>query len=91
MKERRIWKYPLVIASSQEITVPSGARLLSVINQGNHPTLYYLVNPHTQTKTRRQILILGTGHSLSQETAASFNFIGTITADEFVWHIFEQK
>ena len=84
---KTIWKYPLKIMDQQLIGMPKGAEVLSVIAQGDTPTLYALVDP-SESIIPRQVRIYGTGNPF-RETDGS-GFVGTVTTNggSLVWHVF---
>jgi hypothetical protein len=86
--DNRIWKYTLAITDTQDIEMPSGARILSVANQNGELCLWALVPTANATKTRC-IEIIGTGNPISPNHEASRRFIGTAVINPFVWHVFE--
>lgn len=81
-----IWKYRLKVESLQRVEVPQGAQFLSLIEQGDQPTLYFLVNPE-QEKSQITFAILGTGQGVDVEFFDRYQYLGTM-AGRFVWHIF---
>ena len=91
---KTIWKYPLEIEDQQEITVPYGAKILSVIEQNNQPVLYALVNSESaRLMDMISILIRGTGHPIEERDLLGHDFVGTISTYDgrLIWHIFVEK
>ncbi len=84
----RIWKYTIPCADSAIVTMPSGARLLSVHTQHGAPQLWALCDPAAPI-TRRHLIIHGTGHPA--EDCKHLPFIGTFMLDggSLVFHLFD--
>lgn len=59
---RAIWKFPLEFVDDQKISMPSGARLLTVQLQGQVPCLWAEVDTLAD-KVTRTIQVAGTGHN----------------------------
>lgn len=85
-----IWKFKLHITDIQHVQMPMGAKILSVANLHGNVVLYALVDPHEQGRENRLIEIIGTGNPIQSNSPVSRNFIGTVVADPFVWHVFER-
>jgi hypothetical protein len=89
-----IWKFPLPSHGGASVKMPKGARILSVQNQGEHPTLWAMVNPSEQVeKEHRHFFVAMTGHPLGRHVDAHDTFLGTVQLAEgaFVAHVFEVK
>ena len=84
---KTIWKYPLEITDKQMIELPIGAEILSVIAQGDVPTLYAVVDPGQQAKVEIKVRVVGTGHPLG---SPELPFVGTVSTHggSLVWHVF---
>lgn len=82
-----IWKFPLDLIHYQQVSMPEGARILSVQTQSERITLWALVDDTTPNTDWRTIEIVGTGHQLSE---APRSYIGTVQTHDgaFVWHLF---
>lgn len=79
-----IYKYPLQLKSgAQEVSMPDGAEILHVADQGGHPTIWALVDTEAK-EVVRAFGVFGTGHPCPDH-----DYIGTAHANGFVWHIFE--
>lgn len=85
---RTIYKYP-IYPGCQNIALPMGAGLLSVIEQAGQIILYCLVNPNEIRKETRKIYIMGTGWNFKYEDSDRFTFIGSVIVASYVWHVFE--
>ena len=81
-----IWKFELEI-TVQNITIPTGAEILSVANQHGTICLWAFVEPNNP-KIERVIEVVGTGWML--EPMKKRKFIGTVLDGSFVWHVFER-
>lgn len=64
MKEERIYKYELKITDGQNISLPIGAKILTVQTQGEKVCLWALVDPKASTEFRF-FEIFGTGHAVA--------------------------
>lgn len=86
-----IWKYPLAVTDTQSVSMPKGAKILTVQIQRGEACLWALVEPDNPTETRI-IEIFGTGHPIP-DGAAKREHIGTFQLPELglVFHVFERK
>lgn len=80
-----IWKFPLAVAVENAITMPAGARVLSVQMQNGQPTLWAMVDP-SAPPTRRRFRLAGTGLECSD--CAGLDFLATLQDGPYVWHVF---
>ena len=87
---KTIWKFPLAVVSPYQITMPKGAKILTVQRQGAHACLWAIVDPDAE-KERRVFEIFGTGQSMHEGMGIDRKYIGTFQASEFVWHVFERE
>lgn len=85
MSHRRIWKYTL--SSESEISMPKGAEVLCVHEQGEDICLWALIKPDVEMETRT-FFSFGTGHKVSD---LSLKYIGTsfLRGGLLVFHTFE--
>ena len=81
----RIWKWPLNMATEQDLQLPSGARLLTLQLQGDNPQLWFLCDAHAPLEPRR-FAIHGTGHPLPDKPG---EYVATFQTGALVWHVFE--
>lgn len=88
-KHVKIWKYTLQTTDRQTVSMPAGARMLSVQVQHDRMCLWALVNDMTQKRVTRYIAIVETGEPFPE--GVFLNFIGTCQFDggELVYHVFE--
>ncbi len=82
-----IYKYPLKLTDVQHVTMPKGARILSVHDQRGTICLWALVDASEVSTEARLIEIIGTGNPMP---VAKRQFIGTVVQEPFVWHVFER-
>lgn len=82
---KAIWKY--AINPLTTISIPEGARLLSVETQDNQPQLWALVDP-TKAKEQRTFRAVATGQDFEEEGHV---YVGTVHINHgsLVFHIFE--
>lgn len=83
----KIHKYPLDFESGLILTMPAGAKILSVQLQRETMCVWALVDIN-QKDVERQFIICGTGHSLGDNPPGEF--IGTVQTmnGALVWHVF---
>lgn len=94
MNTNTIWKYPLDYANaSQVLSVPGNAKFLSVIEQHSKPILYALVDPEEIMKVETEVLVRGTGDSISGEQLRTHVFLGTVKLQDgaLILHIFVER
>lgn len=88
---KTIYKFPLNPSREcQNIVLPLGAEMLSVIEQRGQVILYCLVDPDAEGIEVREYLITGTGWAINEEDSMRLIFIGTVKVGTFVWHFFER-
>lgn len=83
-----IFKFCLEVTDEQTISMPKGARILSVAEQRDELCLWSLVD-ETRPTEERTIYVVGTGNPAKHVDTAIF--IGTVQISSFVWHIFERR
>lgn len=85
-----ILKYPLEgERQTQVIAVPRRARFLSVIEQHEHPTLYFAADIDDEALVSKTVYIIGTGRPLPPGLSLS-SFVGTVSVSggSLIWHVF---
>jgi hypothetical protein len=84
-----IWKYQLELKDSQEISMPRGAKILTVQTQSGIPCLWVLVDPERMFETKL-IRIFGTGNDFE---LVDYKYIGTfqINKGDLIFHVFESN
>jgi len=85
---KTIYKYPLQVTDDQDLFLPKGAVILSVIVQQNVLVLYAGVDNSEKIEERRKIKIFGTGNPVYYEQG-KLRFIASVQQGVFVWHVFE--
>jgi len=85
-----VWKYPVRNLSQFTLSVPIGARILTVQKQRSQPQMWMLVDPEASCE-ERIFRIIGTGHKYPASEMESWTYHGTFQTREgdFVWHLFE--
>lgn len=84
-----VYKYSL--SHGRSITLPVGAKPLSVIVQGNEIMMYALVDTSEQKKEEKDCLVLGTGWEIYGDPMEKYNFLGTVVNEPYVWHVWIEK
>ena len=86
---KAVYKYPLTMVDKQEVSIPTGAKILSIQVQHNQICIWALVNTDNEFE-KRTFILCGTGYSISTEL--QLNFIGTVLLyeGELVIHCFEE-
>lgn len=87
---KTIWKFPIVVADSVQISMPQGARVLSVQEQNRTPCIWALVDPEAPKQTRR-FRILGTGHDFPEADAYEYHDTFQMHGGALVFHLFERR
>lgn len=88
---KTIWKFPLVLSNTQEIPMPSEARILTVQEQDGIPCIWAMVNP-SNTLEIRIIEMFATGQSIREDMGVDRQYIGTVQLynGQLVFHLFER-
>lgn len=89
MKE--IWKYELILEDYNIVSLPKGAKPLSVQVQDEHTDhvrMWCLIDPNEEEHEERLFRIAGTGHPIKDE---NLDYISTFQLYDggFVGHVFE--
>jgi hypothetical protein len=91
----RVYKYPLEIGR-QKISLPIGARILSVHDQEGVVTMWAFVDPQETGVQNRVFMVVGTGWDLASPFSltylgTSLTYLGTShSPDGMVLHVFEE-
>lgn len=88
---KRIYKYPVDITDRQVISLPKGAKILSVQDQFGKPQLWALVDPEAELE-ERIFEVFGTGNPVKDlRTIHERIHITTFltSGGSLVWHMFE--
>ena len=88
---KTIYKYPLELKDEQVILLPTGADILTVQAQMDHPCIWAMVNPTAPNDMALTIRIFGTGHPI--QDSDRLEYIGTfqIYDGRLVFHAFVQR
>lgn len=83
-----VWKFIIPTEDVFTISVPQGARILSVAAQGDCPFIWAEVDPR-KPKEDRRFRMCGTGHPIPEHE--SRKFVGTffLRGESLVFHVFE--
>ncbi len=83
-----VWKYPISIRDTFDLSIPENAIIMSVHTQGNQPCLWAYVSPDAPKKLRH-FRTCGTGHDMPDDE--NREFIGTFLTygGSLVFHLFE--
>ena len=89
-----IYKYPLQVRDEQSITVRKGSELLDIqyqINSGYGSSImaWFLEDANEKEYEDRVFQIFGTG--VFGITDNDLQYLRTVQAETYVWHIFERK
>lgn len=84
----QIWKFPIRCEDLNEVSMPVGARLLTVQVQGSAPCLWAEVET-CLPKRLRLIHVRGTGHDM--DYAAGCPYVGSfqLLAGQLVFHVLD--
>lgn len=85
----KIYKYTLSVTDLQVLSLPEGARLLTVQTQHGRPQLWALVNEKASMTKHRKFATYGTGNPMPDGDPG--NYIGTYQLNDatLVFHVFE--
>lgn len=88
---KRIYKYPFEILGKTTVSLPVGAKILTIQidEKDNTPCIWALVDPTIEMKKKKTLYIYGTGHDI--HLIEGLNYLSTIQKNGFVWHIFDEK
>lgn len=83
---RKIFKYDLKVADTQEVLLPAGAQVLTVQVQSSKHRLWAWVDPDAEPEPF-PIHCFGTGNDLPTGNQ-TYNYISTTQEGSLVWHWF---
>lgn len=87
---KQVWKYLVTISdNNQQLTIPSGAKLVYVGPQGKRIGLWFEVNTNETRREPRIFRVFGTGHPINGGDHTVSSHIGTVIMVPFVWHVYE--
>lgn len=81
-----IVSFTLVQLHVQFVSIPFGAKFLSVSVKNGQLTAYALVDPQLP-KVQRKVLVVSTGNQIPSE---KWEFVGTALEKGNVWHVFAE-
>lgn len=86
----RVHKYILPMRDLTSITMPKGAKILSVKDQGGIPMVWALIDPAEDVCVQHEFRVAGTGHDIDP-LHATCPFVGTLHlhGGALVFHIFD--
>lgn len=86
MKHDTIWKFPLKVLGEQTISMPAGAKILSVDCQHDVVAIWAKVNSEA-ILAYRKVWVIGTGHKIPDGLG---RFVGTcqMMSGALIWHVF---
>lgn len=98
---KTIWKKQLQAVTVQQIEVPVGAKMLTVDEQYNEITVWFLCDDDVELETR-YIIVVGTGINAPFDITENYTYIGSAillgpplhdqnTPGQYVFHVFEKK
>lgn len=86
---KTIWKFPLDIQDNQQLWMPQGATILSVMVQGEQLCLWAEVETTAACETRH-FVVRGTGNPISESVGAwRPRHLASVIMGQFVWHVYE--
>lgn len=88
---RKIFKYEIEQTDEQVLSLPKGAKILSIIEQYNKPVIYAIVDPNEKEIDNYNVVTLGTGFDVYFELPRpSYKFLGTLSfmGGNLIFHYF---
>lgn len=83
---KTVYKYPLLLEDRQLLSLPFGAKPLTVQLQNDALCLWALVDTDTDAESvPYYFAVCGTGHPVP---AGDWDYLTTVQQGPFVWHIF---
>ena len=84
---RTVYKYPVILEDNWEMSMPRGAKILSVGVQNGEPFMWAAVETDNMSQ-RKYFRTAGTGH----EIKGILKFVGTFHLEDLglVFHVFEK-
>lgn len=86
-----IYKYSLLVKDTQELSLPIGAKILTVQLQFGTPFLWAIVDPDETLMEKRTIQIIGTGHFKQDNEIGKYISTFQLYDGEMIFHVFEKK
>ena len=87
-----IFKYALPVREEFTLSLPMGARILTVQVQHGIPVLWAIVRDPSEAERERRFAMRGTGHRLDEELTVHDTYIATshLHDGDLVFHLFER-
>jgi hypothetical protein len=85
---KSIYKFTLLIADQQTLTLPKGSRILSVTEQRGNIVLYSLVDTNAESTEDVLIIIHGTGHPANDIDDCTFLGTVKLRGGGLMFHVF---
>ena len=84
---RTVYKYPVMLEDEWQMSMPRGAKILSLDVQNGKPYMWAAIET-TRMSERRYFITRGTGHELTR----TLEFIGMFQLENMglVFHVFER-
>ena len=83
---KTIHKHILEVEPVQNITLPTGSKIILAKEQGTDICLWYETDTSIFDAEIIKIYVIGTGHSLPDEAK---NYLGTAMLSNLVFHVYE--
>jgi hypothetical protein len=84
---KTIWKFGLKVTDTQDVVMPTGAKILDLQVVDGRPYIWAIVRPDASGTEWCRFHTYGTGHVLPDEPG---DYIGTYqTPNNFVYHVFQ--
>ena len=87
----KIFKYPIEVTDEQVVLLPTGAKILTIQNQGEVPCIWALVNPTAPKDMAITIRIHGTGHDVPDSDSLEYISTFQMMGGRLVFHSFIVK
>ncbi len=87
--DQTVWKFAIPIGDEFSLTMPGGAKILTVQTQFDQPFIWALLDPSAPIEMRH-FRLAGTGHPVS--AGDRLKHVGTfqLRGGELVFHLFEK-
>lgn len=86
---KTIWKFRFELVGPLQLSMPRGAQVLTVQDQGGVGCLWAMVEPENELESR-YFEVFGTGHPVYEDMDVNRKYIATFQQPPFVWHVFER-
>lgn len=82
---KQIWKYEFAVQDDVTLSMPRGAKILTVQDQRGAVTMWAEIDP-AAPREKRRFRVVGTGESLDPNR---LQYLGTAQFGVLVWHVYE--